>query len=66
MNEENETKINETLEQGKKILLIEDDKTLSQVISGELEKVGFVMKQAFSGDDGLRMVRSEKPDLILK
>ncbi|MFC1720766.1 response regulator transcription factor [Patescibacteria group bacterium] len=69
VNETNEInkidEINEPITSGKKILFIEDDKTLSQVISGELEKSGFTVKPVFSGGDALRMVRTELPELIL-
>ncbi|MFC1615021.1 response regulator [Patescibacteria group bacterium] len=63
MNEVKET--NEIPVQNKKILVIEDDKILSKVISEELEKAGFEIKRALTGDDGFEMARSENPDLVL-
>lgn len=48
-----------------KIVLIEDDEILSKVLSTELEDAGFKMAQAFDGEAGLALVRSEQPDLVL-
>ena len=50
---------------GQKIVLIEDDEILSKVIYEELKAVGFSVLQAFDGEDGLKMIKSEKPDLVL-
>jgi len=49
----------------KKILLIEDDANLSQLLSGRLEKCGFILVTANDGRDGLAKVKSEMPDLII-
>ena len=48
-----------------KITLIEDDKILSRVINEELSEAGFDVSLAFDGEEGLEVVRSKKPDLIL-
>ena len=48
-----------------KIALIEDDKTLSNVLKEELEDAGFEVIQAFDGVDGFVLVKKEKPDLVL-
>lgn len=50
---------------GKKVLAIEDEKFLSNVLKQRLEKEGFTVSQAFDGEDGLKKAREEKPDLIL-
>lgn len=51
--------------EAKKILVIEDDKFLSMVLKGRLEHEGFVVSQALDGEEGLKMIRSIPPDLIL-
>jgi len=48
-----------------KIVLIEDDEILSKIICEELTDVGFIVKRAFDGKEGSRLVESEKPDLVL-
>jgi CheY-like chemotaxis protein len=49
----------------KKILIVEDDRFLSLVLKGRLDKEGFLVSQAFDGAEGLTMVRQDKPDLII-
>lgn len=48
-----------------KIALVEDDEILSKVIFEELKEAGFSVSQAFNGEDGLKIIKSEKPDLVL-
>ena len=48
-----------------KITLIEDDEILSKVIFEELKEADFDVSQAFDGEDGLKLVKSKKPDLVL-
>lgn len=48
-----------------KILIIEDDHFLSAILKGRLEKEGFVIFQAFDGNEALSMLKGLKPDLIL-
>ncbi len=48
-----------------RILIIEDDHFLSSILKSRLEKEGFTVMQAFDGDDGLVMVRKERPDAVL-
>ncbi len=48
-----------------KIVLIEDDKILSKVIYEELKEAGFVVHRAYDGIEGLKLVKSKKPDLVL-
>lgn len=48
-----------------KIVLIEDDAILSKVLHEELQDAGFSVFQAFDGEEGLKKVTSEKPDLVL-
>ncbi|MBI3124437.1 MAG: response regulator [Ignavibacteriales bacterium] len=49
----------------KKILLIEDNVDLAENISSLLEKDGYIIQTAFTGEDGLSTFIDFKPDLIL-
>jgi CheY-like chemotaxis protein len=50
---------------GKKVLIIEDDKFLSLVLKSKMERDGFMVSEAVDGEEGLAKTRSEKPDIIL-
>lgn len=54
-----------TAVQGKSILLIEDDETLVQALSYNLEREGHTVVSAPDGLAGLEAARAQKPDLIL-
>jgi two-component system, OmpR family, alkaline phosphatase synthesis response regulator PhoP len=47
------------------ILVIDDEKDLTELVRYNLEKEGFAVKTAGNGEAGLAAVRSEIPDLIL-
>lgn len=47
------------------IVIIEDDKTLSDTLATGLKKAGFHIIQSFDGADGLQTIASKKPDLVL-
>jgi len=49
----------------KKILIIEDDKILSELLARKLKDAGFEVAVAFDGVEGLDSLRTNKPDLIL-
>jgi DNA-binding response OmpR family regulator len=49
----------------KKILIIEDDKFLRELISRKLTDDGFDTVGAVDGEDGVKKVKEEKPDLVL-
>jgi DNA-binding response OmpR family regulator len=49
----------------KKILIIEDDKFLRELIAGKLERGGYETSEALDGEDGFKKVKEEKPDLVL-
>ena len=49
----------------KKVLIIEDEKSISDIIKFNLAKEGFQVETAFDGQDGLRKAESLNPDLIL-
>lgn len=48
-----------------KILVVEDDKFLREMITRKLKKEGYEVFQAVDGEEGLEKIRDEEPDLIL-
>ncbi|MEM7476274.1 MAG: response regulator transcription factor [Planctomycetota bacterium] len=48
-----------------KVLIVEDDKSLSEVLSYNLEKEGFNVFKAFDGREGIEQAKLKKPDIIL-
>jgi CheY-like chemotaxis protein len=50
---------------GKRLLLVEDDRFLRRACEASLTKRGFAVTTATDGEEGLRLARSERPDLIL-
>jgi len=50
---------------GKRILLVEDDRFLRRACEAGLERQGFTLITAADGEEGLRLARTEAPDLIL-
>lgn len=49
----------------KKILLVEDEKVLSEILTVRLDLQGYDIIAAYDGQQALDMVHAEKPDLIL-
>lgn len=49
----------------KTIALIEDDKVLSNALYSGLTDAGFLVTRAFNGEEGLELVTSTKPSLVL-
>jgi two-component system alkaline phosphatase synthesis response regulator PhoP len=49
----------------KKILLIDDDAIIQQLVKANLVARGYKMLIASDGEQGLKLVESERPDLIL-
>lgn len=49
----------------KKILIVEDEKDILQLVKLYLEKEGFRTVSAMNGMEGLRQVKAEQPDLII-
>jgi two-component system alkaline phosphatase synthesis response regulator PhoP len=47
------------------ILIIEDEKDISEAIAYNLEKEGFKVYKAYDGRQGLKAIRDKVPDLIL-
>lgn len=49
----------------KYILIVEDEKPISDILKFNLEKEGYKTKQAFDGEEGLNLAKSEDFDLVL-
>ena len=50
---------------GKKIVVLDDEKYITQLLNIELEASGYEVKTACDGEAGLELIRAERPDLIL-
>lgn len=48
-----------------KILIVEDDDDLRDVIKGYLKKEGYEILEADNGSDGIHLAKEENPDLII-
>lgn len=48
-----------------RILLVEDDRALVELIGFHLDKAGYEVRQTASGDEALLLVRESAPDLVL-
>ena len=48
-----------------KVLIVEDDKNISDLLQMYLQKEGYTVLTAADGGDGLNKFRTEKPDLVL-
>jgi len=49
----------------KKILVVEDDKFLRELIIKKLLGEGYDVVEAADGEEGVKKIREEKPDLVL-
>jgi DNA-binding response OmpR family regulator len=52
-------------EDKKKIVLVEDDKFLSEMYATKLTEGGFDVETAFDGEEGIAKIKQLKPDLVL-
>ncbi len=48
-----------------KVLVIEDDVMMSNMLSMYLSEEGYAVKQAYRADDGMRLTMEYRPDLVL-
>jgi len=48
-----------------KILIIDDEKPINDLIRSYVMKEGFIPLSAYNGKEALKLIHSEKPDLIL-
>ncbi len=53
------------MEQKKRVLIVEDEKSIVDIIRFNLGREGFDVLEAYDGETGLALARAEKPDLIL-
>jgi two-component system alkaline phosphatase synthesis response regulator PhoP len=51
--------------QGKKILAVDDERHIVRLIQVNLERAGYQVATAFDGNEALKKVEAEKPDLIV-
>lgn len=49
----------------KKILVVEDESALLFALKAELSSSGFEVDVASDGEEGIRKIRNEKPDLVI-
>lgn len=49
----------------KKILIVEDEPFLSEMYQTKFESLGYAVLMAYNGEEGLAVMRKEKPDLVL-
>ena len=49
----------------KNILIVEDDKFLRELIVQKVTKDGFNASEAVDGEEGIKKIREEKPDMVL-
>ena len=50
---------------GAKIVVIEDEEAISQLVAYNLEKEGFAVATCMDGDEAMVVIDEEKPDLVL-
>lgn len=49
----------------RKILMVEDEPDIREAVQASLRSRGYTVVAAADGEEGLRKVKSEKPDLVL-
>ncbi len=49
----------------KNILIVEDDKFLRELIVRKLAQEDFKVSEAIDGEEGIKKIKEEKPDLVL-
>ena len=48
-----------------KILIVEDDRDISEMVEYNLKEEGYEALSAFNGEEGVRLAKKESPDLII-
>jgi len=56
---------NALLSRTKKVLVVDDEKVLLELLLSKIERAGFIAIGARDGDEGLQKALVEHPDLIL-
>jgi len=49
----------------KNILIVEDDKFLRELIVRKVANEGFNVSEAIDGEEGIKKIKEEKPDMVL-
>ncbi len=49
----------------KKVLVVEDEKFLSNLLKVRLEREGFVVLQAYDGEEGMKVLKEQQPALVV-
>jgi len=57
--------VQETKRKEKKVLVIDDDVLLARLIEHNLSRIEVTVLKAYTGYDGISMVRSQQPDLVI-
>jgi len=57
--------VQETKRKEKKVLVIDDDVLLARLIEHNLSRIEVAVLKAYTGYDGISMVRSQQPDLVI-
>ena len=50
---------------GRKVLVVDDEASILKILSFKLKLSGMIPFEATSGEDALRVIREESPDLVL-
>ncbi|MGQ0513879.1 cell wall metabolism DNA-binding response regulator WalR, partial [Bacillus sp. D-CC] len=50
---------------GKKILVVDDEKPIADILKFNLEKEGFEIVMAHDGDEAIEKATEEQPDMVL-
>ena len=53
------------MDKKRKVLIVEDEKNIVDIIRFNLQREGYETLEAYDGEAGLALARSEKPDIIL-
>lgn len=53
------------MDHGKKILIIDDDPHLVDMMQMRLESEGYTVIKAFDGEEGLYLAKRENPDMVI-
>ena len=48
-----------------RILVVDDDRQITRLLSSYLEKAGMTVLTAYDGENALRIIRHERPDLVV-
>ncbi len=57
--------LTEGVRMAQRILVVDDDKSIVKVLHGYLEQSGFIILDAFDGENALHILRRERPDLVI-